>query len=119
MTASFTDQRSSCPSQPARSLPLKSSIVSDLPSRGATTGGFLSFSSPRDAEQVKPRTKDKTRLSRIREDIMVSLRRGYLTSPKGQRGNHDFLAGASASFGRRGRQFNRLSRAAAIIKLLF
>src|SRR5438309_778668 len=46
MTPSLTDHRSSWPTQPSRSLPLKSLIVSDLPARGRTIGAsFLPFSS--------------------------------------------------------------------------
>src|SRR3989442_1735148 len=42
MTPSFTDHNSLCPSQPSRSLPLKSLIVSDLPVLGGISGALVS-----------------------------------------------------------------------------
>src|SRR5262245_37685190 len=43
MAPSLTENRSVYPSQPSRFFPLKSLTVSDLPSRGGTTGAFFSF----------------------------------------------------------------------------
>src|SRR2546421_12696709 len=63
MTPSFTDQRFSCPSQPSRSLPLKSWMVSDLPS-------FLTFSSAATGAAT----------ARHRQTLIATTGRGFMVS---------------------------------------
>src|SRR5262245_860932 len=83
MTPSLPDQGSSCPSQPGWGLPSNRCIVSDLPSRGGTTGAssggaFLAWAAAR------PRVRAVTN-SAMR--CMESIRKGRV------RGDHTRLAG--------------------------
>src|SRR5262249_35295039 len=92
ISPSWTDQRCLCPSQPSRSLPLKSVVFSDSPWRGGTAGApFLSLSAA-GAPAEKARPKRRARAGRgVR--FMVFLTgsresRGRLTIPAaGARGN--------------------------------
>src|SRR6516165_2575853 len=69
MTPSWTDQYLSWPSQPDRSLPLKSWIVSRLPFRGGTTAGSSFSPAWTAAARTKPKSVKKPARLRNTSDI--------------------------------------------------